>query len=327
MSRSIATLKRNEFTIEKLTSDFLIYQEYKNNSKATIEYYKVNLQMFAKYLSGEGITIIDDVDINVLRGYVLYLRSKPRHKNNTFFKPTTSETLASKSIQTYCRAIKCFFNYLYHEGYIHTDFSQLFKLPKATKKVIEILTDGEIKRILSYFNLEDGIDCRNYITVTLMIDSGLRLSELVRLEISDLYIEQSYIKVKGKGDKERIVPIGTYTQKAILKYLNFLRPEPALNSIKNLLLCNDGKPITKETIKSMVVRLSKTVDIPRLHPHLCRHTFSTRYLMGGGNLFTLQSILGHTSLEMVRNYSHLAASHATLKHKQLSPIDNIMFGK
>ncbi|MCX7748572.1 MAG: tyrosine-type recombinase/integrase [Clostridia bacterium] len=181
--------------------------------------------------------------------------------------------------------------------------------------------------MLSHFNLEDEIDCRNYIAITLMIDSGLRLSELIRLEVSDCYIEQSYIKVKGKGDKERIVPIGTFSQKAILKYLNFLRPQPALDSIKNLLLCSDGKPITKETIKSMVVRLSKMVDIHRLHPHLCRHTFSTRYLMVGGNLFTLQSILGHTSLEMVRNYSHLAASHATLKHKQLSPIDNLMLGK
>lgn len=327
MARTIASLKRNEFTVSKLIDDFLVYQQYKNNSPATIEYYKINLSMFSKYLTERDISSIDEVDINVLRQYVLYLKNKPRHKNNTFSKPKTDESISSKSVQTYTRAIRCFLNYLYQEKYIHTDFNQLFKLPKATKKVIEILSDDEIRRIINHFSLENELECRNYIIVSLMIDSGLRLSELVRLNVDDIYTEQGYLKIKGKGDKERIVPIGTHSQKAILKYLNFLRPEPALESIKTFLLCSDGKPITQETIKSMMVRLSKSVEIPRLHPHLCRHTFATRYLMAGGNLFTLQQILGHTSLEMVRNYSHLAASHATLKHKQLSPVDNIMIGK
>jgi site-specific recombinase XerD len=104
--------------------------------------------------------------------------------------------------------------------------------------------------------------------MALMIDSGLRLSEFVRLQTSNCHIEQSYIKILGKGDKERIVPIGTYSQKAMLKYLNFLRPKPPIESITSFFLCNDGKPISKETIKSMVQRLSNVINIPRLHPHL-----------------------------------------------------------
>ena len=262
-----------------------------------------------------------------MRKYIIHLKGRTRHENNKFVSPKANEGITSKSIQTYARAVRCFLNYLYQEGYIHTDFNAIFKLPKATKKVIEVLSDEEIKRILKHFNLENELDCRNYIITSLMIDSGLRLSEIVRLEMGDISIEQGFIKAKGKGDKERIVPIGVYSQKAMLKYINFLRPKPALERIKSFLLCEDGTGITQDTIKSMVHRLAKTVNVSRLHPHLCRHTFATKYLLAGGNLFTLQQILGHTSLEMVRNYSHLAASHATLNHKQLSPIDNLMIGK
>lgn len=327
MNRNISNINRDEFTVDKLLNDFIIYQEYKNNSGATIDYYKTTLQMFVKYLSEQDITLIDQIDINVLRSYVIYLKGKPRHQNNPFSRTKKGETLSSKSIQTYARAVKCFLSYLYNENYIQTDFNKLFKLPKATKKVVEILTDAEIRRMLTQFDLENELDCRNYIIISLMIDSGLRLNELVRLNVEDIHIDQGYIKVKGKGDKERIVPIGSHSQKAMIKYINFLRPTPTNPDIHGFLLCNEGKPITDEAIKSMVVRLSNALNIPRLHPHLCRHTFATKYLMAGGNLFTLQQILGHTSLEMVRNYSHLAASHTTLQHRQLSPVDNIMLNK
>jgi len=327
LNRSISNINREEFTMEKLTNDFLVYQQYKNNSPATIVYYRVTLEMFDRYLKEQGITLIDDVNINILRSYVLYLKNRTCHENNTFSKPKKKEIILSKSVQTYTRAVKCFLNYLYGEGYIQTDFNATFKLPKATKRVIEILSDEEIKKILNHYNLDNEMDCRNYIIMSLTIDSGLRLSELVRLEVNDICIEQGFIKVSGKGDKERIVPIDVYSQKAMLKYINFLRSEPISPNIKSFFLCIDKTGITQDTVKMMLKRLANVLNIPRLHPHLCRHTFATKYLLGGGNLFTLQQILGHTSLEMVRNYSHLAASHATVQHRQLSPIDNLMMNK
>ncbi|MCT4620591.1 MAG: tyrosine-type recombinase/integrase [Marinisporobacter sp.] len=112
------------------------------------------------------------------------------------------------------------------------------------------------------------------------------------------------------------------TKKILLKYIQIFKPMPELPT-KKVFLNQYKKPITPNALEMVITRLRKKTGITRLHPHILRHTFATKYLIEGGDIFSLQQILGHTSLEMVRRYSHLASSYVIANHKKLSPLDNL----
>jgi site-specific recombinase XerD len=134
-------------------------------------------------------------------------------------------------------------------------------------------------------------------------------------------VEDSYVKVMGKGQKERIVPFGSSAQKALMKYIFHFRPEPLRED--RVFLNLDGGPMTETGLKLLFRRLAESSGVKRLHAHLLRHTFAVNYLMNGGDVFTLQQILGHTTLEMVRRYVNLANAHVMTQHKRFSPVDRM----
>jgi site-specific recombinase XerD len=129
--------------------------------------------------------------------------------------------------------------------------------------------------------------------------------------------------VIGKGSKERLVPLGKMVQKALWNYINMARPKPTRSECDNLFLSSTGYPITVNTIKLIFSRLAKTSGIVRLHAHLCRHSFAINYLLNGGDIFSLQEILGHTTLEMVRHYLHFTSSQVAMQHHKYSPMDKL----
>ncbi len=155
-----------------------------------------------------------------------------------------------------------------------------------------------------------------------MLDSGLRKSEVVRLEVSDVHILEGYIIVNGKGNKQRIVPLGNNTKKYLIKYIS---QRPKNVDCSALFLTNQNAPITKTVIDRMFRTLKSRQDLltPRIHAHLLRHTFATNYLENGGNIYSLQLILGHTSLEMEKKYVHLTQSKTVVNFKNYSPLDNL----
>jgi site-specific recombinase XerD len=166
---------------------------------------------------------------------------------------------------------------------------------------------------------------RDLAILTLFLDSGLRLTELVELSASDVHLAEGWLQVFGKGGKERIVPFGTRTTKVLSRYLSFYRPEET--DTESFFVNADGSAITGNTIKMLFVRLRGRAKLPRVHPHLLRHTFATSYLMAGGDVFSLQAILGHTTLEMTRRYVSLASAHVAIQHERFSPMDHRAHGK
>jgi integrase/recombinase XerC/integrase/recombinase XerD len=307
------------FDLKTSILQFLIDQELKGNSKRTIEYYKANLGYFSNSIGEDKL--VKDITIDDLKQYHLYIKSKPRYLGHQF-KPKYDTPVKSISVQTYIRAVKVFMKWLFQEGYIGINLSAQFKLPKATKKVVEILSDDEIDLLMKSMKQTTEMGLRNSCIVALMLDCGLRKSEVHNLNVEDVHLTQSLIKVKGKGDKERIVPIGLYTKRLLLKYLNGFRVLSMVDN-KRLFIDKEYKPMSLNAIKQLIMRLKKKTNINRLHPHILRHTFSTKYLVNGGDIFSLQLILGHTSLEMVRRYSHLASSYILTIHKKYSPLDNL----
>ena len=287
--------------------EFLIYQKTLGNSQSTIDYYINSLQLFIDFV---GDIEVENIDILLLRKYYLSLSEKE---------------LSSVSIQSYIRALRAFINWLYKNSYITTDLCTRFKLPKAKRKVIDVLTDREISCILSTFSKNDISSIRNKLIIALMLDSGLRRHEVVSLTLSSIHLDERYIIVQeAKCDKQRIVPFGFSASVLLKTYIDMTSFAPFREPlIIKVSTSGAVEGISDTTLKQLFRKLKKRTGIQRLKPHLLRHTFATRYLENGGNIYSLQQILGHTSLEMVKRYLHLANTRIRADFGLFSPLDNI----
>lgn len=292
-------------TLEDSVNDFLVEQQIRGNSDRTVLYYRRCLGFFLEYLKNPKMEV-SAVTLKDCQGYYLYLKRRD---------------ISSVTVQTYIRAVRSFLSWCYHEGYIENNLTERFRLPKAQRKEIDVLTDSEIQRLFSCFDCHTLIGARNYCICALMLDSGLRLNEVVTLETDKVHLPEGYVIVNGKGNKQRIVPIGLHTKRAILQYRSRV-PEECM---RTLLFVKDTLcPLEITTVKQLFRKLKKRADIPRLRPHLLRHTFATRYLENGGDIYSLQHILGHTSLEMVKKYVHLTDRKMSVYFPQYSPLDNLL---
>lgn len=288
-------------------SDFMLEQKVRGNSDATLEYYSTVLRFFVDYVGANSD--LSDITLRTCKEYVVHLQLSP---------------ITSVSVQSYVRGLRAFLRWCYDNDYMEINICQKFKLPKATRKVIDVLTDEEVERLFNCFRSPGFLSARNRLIIALMLDSGLRLHEVVTLTVDSVHLSERYIIVqRGKGDKQRIVPIGSYTGALLESYFK----EISWASCKPLIIkASDTRivePITDTTIKQLFRKLKDRSGIERLHPHLLRHTFATRYLENGGNIYTLQAILGHTSLEMVKRYLHLASSRIRADFTKYSPLDNL----
>lgn len=220
--------------------------------------------------------------------------------------------------------LKGFATWLWEEDYTPENVLHRLQLPKVPKRVIEVLSEAEVARLLASVDPNIAAGARDLAILTLFLDTGLRLGELVGLRLADVHLADQWLKVMGKGSKERLVPFGSRTAKILGRYLSMFRAP--LSDVQSAFLGQDGTPLTENTIKMLFCRLRVRSGIVRLHPHLLRHTFATSYLVAGGDVFTLQAILGHTTLEMTRRYVTLASAHVTIQHRRFSPIDRLPDG-
>lgn len=282
---------------------FLIEQQIRGNSDKTVSYYRNCVKPFAAYFQ-DGFAV-SDLTIKGIKDYALFLRRRG---------------ITDNSVKTYTKGIKAFLSWLYEEKYITVDLSSQWKLPKAQRKTIDVLTDTEIHQLFKCFDTSDYIGLRNFCMCALMLDSGLRRSEVVALSVDDLHLIEGYIIVNGKGNKQRFVPVGFHCRKYLLRYVAL---RPCSVRYKALFLTRKLTPITASTIERLSKKLKKECLTPRFRPHLLRHTFATRYLENGGNIYALQQILGHTSLDMVKKYVHLTTRKNLVNFSNYSPMDNL----
>ncbi|MDI6815372.1 MAG: tyrosine-type recombinase/integrase [Dehalococcoidales bacterium] len=314
---------KDSIELSALAKYFEFYNRTEGKSPKTVEWYNQALRQFHRFLIKNGkSTRLGELSEAEVREYILSLQNTRKWQDNPYVLNHKGK-LAGISIQTYIRALRAFFNWLYKEGYTEENRLAKLKPPKAPTRVIEVLTNEEIAKVLGAIDYNTAAGARDYAIMILLLDAGLRCSELRNSELADVNIEGGYLKVMGKGGKERIVPFGALAQKALLRYLLHFRPEPFNPTIQNFFLTLDGRPLTKNCVRMIFRRIGTRAGVKRLHPHLCRHTFATNYLINGGDVFSLQQILGHTTLEMVRRYVTLASAHVTVQHRKFSPMDRI----
>ena len=197
------------------------------------------------------------------------------------------------------------------------------KQPRTADQIIEPLTQEEIGRLFSAVNPNTFLGSRNTALISLMLDTGLRLSEVADLKEPDIHVEGQYVKVMGKGSKERLVSFGKSCQRALLDYLHHFRVAPADEGVDSFFVTIDGYSMTPTAIQSLMKRLARSSGLARLYPHLLRHTYATMFLLNGGDIFLLKQNLGHSTLSMVEQYLHVASSVAAVRSQGFSPLDRL----
>ena len=218
--------------------------------------------------------------------------------------------------------LKSFFKFLVFEGYLKSSPMSNIESPKLGRKLPDILNVEEISQMISSINIKDKFGQRNKTIIEILYGTGIRVSELIELKISNIFFKENLIRVLGKGDKERFVPIGLKAKKSIINYINNDRKYQKIEESSNdiLILSKYGKIITRHMIFTLIKNISKKSGITKkISPHTFRHSFASHLLKNGADLRTIQLILGHENITTTEIYTHLDSKHLLNVMKKYHP--------
>jgi len=247
-----------------------------------------------------------------LKEFLPFTDKKPQDIDNLdirgFLASLHHRKLKKSSIARKLATIRSFFKYLHREGYVKKNPAKLVSSPKIPKVLPRFLTIDETFSLMDAPQGDTFKATRDKAILELLYSSGLRVSELTSLDISDLDVKESLVRVKGKGKKERIIPVGSKALDAIKNYL------PERISLKKksraLFLNNRGGRLTERSIRRILLEYSRMINLKgHLSPHTLRHTFATHLLHGGVDLRSIQELLGHSSLSTTQKYTHVDIVH------------------
>lgn len=268
---------------------FLINHEHKEES-TTCNSYLYDIYKYLSFLEKNKITDYQAITYEDIYSYLKYL---------------DEQEYSIYSIARKISSIKRFHGYLYQK-YKITDHSTKISIPKFYRKLPNVLSIEEVNKLLN-FPLVNEFDYRNKAMIELMYSSGLRVSELVNLKLTDVDLEKKYVRCFGKGSKERVVPIGDVASKYLEIYINNYRDGMKKGYIcDNIFLNNHGKAISRHGFIYILKNIAEATGIEReITPHVLRHSFATHLLNNGADLRSIQVMLGHESLTTTQIYTHV----------------------
>ncbi len=280
-----------------------VFESFKNYLKLerglsfnTIKSYEYDLHLFKKFLDEHKI---NDTPLNC----------KPETVKDYLFKSLSNKK--SRSQARSISAIKGFFNYLIFEDLIKVNPILDIELPKLDKKLPAVLSENEITKLIDSVDLSYNFGQRNKTIIEILYGTGIRVSELINLKLSNIFFNEKIIKIIGKGNKERFVPLGDIASNQIKVYLNHRNKNIVDPEFSDILFLNRyGRKLTRSMIFKIVTDASKRINIhKRISPHTLRHSFATHLLKNGADLRTIQIILGHESITTTEIYTHLDTFH------------------
>lgn len=265
-------------------------KEQKNYSKYTIINYEEDLIFLSKYLEKEGISYLD-VDYSVIRLYFNYLDSF-NYSKNTIAKKITSA--------------RSFYKYLARNNKIKSNPFSLCSLPKKDNLLPKFLYYNELEEMFSSCD-DSNLGIRNRCILELLYATGMRVGELVNIKLNDIDLKEKYIKILGKGNKERIVYFGDYAKEYLEKYIYEARDSLLKNKKSDYLLINNsGTNLSARGVELVIKNIIKETSIKsNITPHVLRHTFATHLLNEGCDILSVQELLGHESLRATQVYTHI----------------------
>ena len=280
---------------DSLIKSFSTYLKIERSlSPNTIESYSNDLNKLADFLTPKSISA-SKVRLNDLKDFI------------TSISEILSETSQSRIIS----AIKSFYKFLLIENLIQSDPSENLVSPKTGRKLPNVLTIEEINLIINSVE-SNNLGIRNKAIIEIIYGCGLRVSELTNLLLSNLFLKQGYIKIVGKGNKERLSPIGSLASDSINDFLTNVRPTLKINDkfSDHVFINNRGTSLSRSMIFKMIKKYTLKANIDKdISPHSLRHSFATHLVEGGANLRAVQEILGHSSITTTEIYTHLDSNY------------------
>ena len=269
----------------------------RNVSPYTVRNYTTDLLDFFQFLRAKGTGSLKEVDRHVLRDYLSYLMEQGKVK---------------ASIARKLSAIRSFYRYLLREGMVATDPVATTTSPKLDQRLPSFLTIKEVEQLLNAPDLSTPQGQRDRALIELLYASGLRVSELVNINLEQVNLVSREIRVWGKGSKERVVLMGKPAAAALNTYLSQGRPRLSGKRGNNALFLNRyGGRLIERRVQKMLGKYASLAGIDRrVHPHMLRHTFATHLLDGGADLRVVQELLGHANLSSTQIYTHVTKSQA-----------------
>ncbi len=281
-------------------------QNEKGSSAHTITAYKQDLEQFGQFLEQQQLSL-EQLEYRDLRYYMATLQQKQELKKTTLSRKTA--------------AIKSFCKYLNREGWLEHNPADLLTAPKKDKRLPAVISEIDMTAFLDDFlSGEEPLQLRNKAIFELLYSSGLRVSELVALDVKSVQKQKGILRILGKGNKERIVPVGQQAQAAIAHYLEDGRPLLVKQVENALFLNNQGGRLTSRGVEYILEQyISKGALKYKVTPHAFRHSFATHMLDNGADLRVIQELLGHESLSTTQIYTEVSRSHLQQIYRNAHP--------
>ena len=289
-------------------SDFRYFlQTEKRLSPKTVEAYLTDLNFYGIFLKEvQQVQSVDEITETHITRYIASLKRKEMSKT----------TIARKII-----AIKEFHKFLFTEQITEKDPAKWVDLPKSEKPLPVVLTKEEIASMIDSISTDTPLGLRNKAILETLYASGLRISELVHLKTSDIHLREQYITVIGKGNKERMVPLGQMAVVALRNYMEKGRPHLSKKGGNILFYNYQGNEISRQSLYKLIVETAKNVGITKeISPHTIRHSFATHLLEGGTDLRVVQELLGHEDISTTQIYTHIDKSHLKEMYQNTHPM-------
>lgn len=314
--------------ISSVQKEFLIEQEVKGNSKDTLKYYKSSFRQMNRFIAKQELgekmpKNIKDEEI-IKAGEQMPLGVLLDKDFEVSFKRYLEEQGCNpRTVNTYFRAYRAFAYYCMEEGWI-----PLRKISIKTSKapIKQVYSEEELKKLMKKPKTSDFTEYRNWVIVNYMLATGNRLSSIVALNIEDIDLESGYINVNVQKNKKPItIPLVKQMRRILKEYISLYRnlEEDSDLSPADPLFCNRfGERLTGDGLINAISKYNKRRGVEKTSIHLFRHTFAKSWILSGGDLFSLQKMLGHSSLEMVRNYANLYSKDIKDKAEEFSFLSN-----
>ncbi|WP_284724341.1 tyrosine-type recombinase/integrase [Laceyella tengchongensis] len=323
LSRSNETLA----SLPELVEMYIYAKQAEGTAKGTLTNKRLAVNKFLQFVEDNGHQDVSlrALSVQTVREFISYLRyNHVKHENNQFVDDDYKTAgLSPSTVNTHLKHLRDFFNFLKSEKYTDDNPFHAVKLVKEPVDAVEALTMDEIKRLVRIPDTKRFAGFRDYVLIVLLLDTGLRISEALALTADDIDFKTQNITVKAenaKSGKFRFVPFSPKTGRLLKELIAEVKEIDCV-----YLFCTVyGNPLEREIFRKRLKRYAEEAGITRkVSPHVLRHSFATQYLLNNGDVMSLQKILGHSSISMVRRYVQMTDADISKTHAKFSPIQNI----
>ncbi len=279
--------------MKSLVEEFIHYLAVERGlADNTLDSYNRDLNQFMGFLEKEQVKDVQKATRNVIMSYLLFLQKRGR---------------ATATVSRHLAALKSFYHFLLREKHIEKDPTANLESPKLEKKLPRILSVNEVEMLLNQPMGNDSAALRDKAMLELLYATGIRVSELIQLDLSHINLDMGYVRCFGKGSKERIVPVGSLARRCVSEYLQKGRVKLIKNKAEQALFVNQhGRRLTRQGFWKIIKKYAKRAGISKqITPHTLRHSFATHLLENGADLRSVQEMLGHADITTTQIYTHL----------------------